>query len=186
MCNKRVFIIWCMAMTTPPDQQLVRSKARAMLASSLTCDESMVNKLEKLVFNWAYTHCTTFRHALFWENPHFRHVYTSKLVNVSQLLKHDSEIRKDVESKCVSLRALVFEKPWVLKPKLWEAAFDASARRQMKREQLTESSFDGLLQCSKCKSRKVSYCTMQTRSADEGATVFAYCHECSARWKQYN
>jgi len=42
-----------------------------------------------------------------------------------------------------------------------------------------------LLQCPKCKERKVSYFERQTRSADEPTTKFACCHHtgCHFRWK---
>lgn len=41
-----------------------------------------------------------------------------------------------------------------------------------------------LLKCRKCKSDKCGYNEMQTRSADEPMTVFAYCLDCGHRWKQ--
>ena len=42
---------------------------------------------------------------------------------------------------------------------------------------------DGLLQCGRCKSRKVKYHEMQTRSADEPATLFCHCTKCNNRWR---
>jgi len=42
---------------------------------------------------------------------------------------------------------------------------------------------DSLLQCFKCKKRKVVDYQLQTRSGDEGMTVFAYCTACGNRWK---
>ena len=42
---------------------------------------------------------------------------------------------------------------------------------------------EGVTQCGKCKSYKVLEMSMQTRSADEGATSFYSCSECKFRWK---
>ena len=42
---------------------------------------------------------------------------------------------------------------------------------------------EGVRQCGKCKSYKVLEMSMQTRSADEGATSFYSCSECKFRWK---
>ena len=42
---------------------------------------------------------------------------------------------------------------------------------------------EGNLQCPKCKGRKIHRIEKQTRSADESATVFCYCTECTKRWK---
>jgi DNA-directed RNA polymerase subunit M/transcription elongation factor TFIIS len=42
---------------------------------------------------------------------------------------------------------------------------------------------DGDIQCFKCKSKKVKKIEKQTRSADESATIFAFCTVCGNRWK---
>jgi transcription elongation factor S-II len=47
----------------------------------------------------------------------------------------------------------------------------------------TQGAKTSLLKCAKCKKNNVSYSEMQTRSADEPMTTFAYCMECGHRWK---
>lgn len=42
---------------------------------------------------------------------------------------------------------------------------------------------DGLFKCGKCKSYKTSYYQLQTRSADEPATTFVTCANCSNKWR---
>jgi len=42
----------------------------------------------------------------------------------------------------------------------------------------------GVVSCRKCKSEKVFTFNKQTRSADEGTTVFCRCSECGTRWKE--
>ena len=42
----------------------------------------------------------------------------------------------------------------------------------------------GEFQCNKCKSTKVTYYQMQTRSADEPMTVFLSCLKCGKRWRE--
>ena len=42
---------------------------------------------------------------------------------------------------------------------------------------------DGIFQCKKCKSRKTTYYSLQTRSSDEPMTNFITCIECKNRWK---
>ncbi len=39
------------------------------------------------------------------------------------------------------------------------------------------------VKCSRCSSTDVSFEFSQTRSADEGTTVFCYCTRCKKRWK---
>jgi DNA-directed RNA polymerase subunit M/transcription elongation factor TFIIS len=40
----------------------------------------------------------------------------------------------------------------------------------------------GALECSRCSSRRIKTRVVQTRSCDEGATVFAQCSECKLEW----
>lgn len=42
---------------------------------------------------------------------------------------------------------------------------------------------DGLFKCPKCRNKKTTYYSVQTRSADEPMTNFITCLTCSHRWK---
>jgi len=42
----------------------------------------------------------------------------------------------------------------------------------------------GILQCFECKSHFTKYVELQTRSADEPATIFAQCSECGHHWTE--
>lgn len=46
-----------------------------------------------------------------------------------------------------------------------------------------EGAKTSLLTCRRCKKNNIVYSEMQTRSADEPMTVFAFCQECGHRWK---
>ena len=56
-------------------------------------------------------------------------------------------------------------------------------------QNLTETSRGGnqLLKCNRCvksgMSSDVTWTTLQTRSADEGSTIFCTCNTCKHRWK---
>lgn len=42
---------------------------------------------------------------------------------------------------------------------------------------------EGLFRCSKCRSRRTTYYSVQTRSADEPMTNFVTCVDCGNRWR---
>lgn len=48
-----------------------------------------------------------------------------------------------------------------------------------------EQSTHSELICSRCHSRSIGIQQQQTRSADEGMTVFCTCKQCGLRWKMY-
>jgi DNA-directed RNA polymerase subunit M/transcription elongation factor TFIIS len=42
---------------------------------------------------------------------------------------------------------------------------------------------DAGVKCKRCKSNDIAYDFLQTRSADEGTTIFCTCRKCGKRWK---
>ena len=73
------------------------------------------------------------------------------------------------------------------------AAWHAQQEMRLKRQQqlLTEeakfeeaeTSTHGGLVCNRCHSRSIAVQQQQTRSADEGMTVYCTCKQCGLRWK---
>ena len=53
---------------------------------------------------------------------------------------------------------------------------------QEKYEALDDEQFQAIVRCRRCGSDNVSWEEKQTRSADEGATVFCVCTICKNRW----
>lgn len=53
---------------------------------------------------------------------------------------------------------------------------------QEKYEALDDEKFQAIVRCRRCGSENVSWEEKQTRSADEGATVFCVCTTCKNRW----
>jgi transcription elongation factor S-II len=98
------------------------------------------------------------------KNPKFRESVRLGIITPDQLAKMTSEEMASEDLK--NLRA-----------KFTKEAIDD---HQMARTQGAKTS---LLICGKCKKNNVVYSEMQTRSADEPMTTFAYCQECGHRWK---
>jgi DNA-directed RNA polymerase subunit M/transcription elongation factor TFIIS len=69
-------------------------------------------------------------------------------------------------------------------PDNWVELFEKKKQREalMLNSNSTGSSTDQF-KCGKCKKRNCSYVEAQTRSADEGFTIFVLCLDCSHRWK---
>lgn len=53
---------------------------------------------------------------------------------------------------------------------------------QEKYDALNDRQFQVIVRCRRCGSHEVSWEEKQTRSADEGATVFCVCTTCKMRW----
>lgn len=53
---------------------------------------------------------------------------------------------------------------------------------QEKYEALDDQKFQAIVRCRRCGSEEIVWEEKQTRSADEGATIFAACVKCKNRW----
>ena len=53
---------------------------------------------------------------------------------------------------------------------------------QDKYDSLNDKTFTAIVRCRRCGSEEVTWEEKQTRSADEGATVFCSCSTCKNRW----
>lgn len=53
---------------------------------------------------------------------------------------------------------------------------------QEKYDALNDRNFQAIVRCRRCGSSEVAWDEKQTRSADEGATVFCLCRTCKNRW----
>lgn len=57
-----------------------------------------------------------------------------------------------------------------------------TAMLQEKYDALNDETFAAIVRCRRCGSEEVTWEEKQTRSADEGATVFCSCTTCKNRW----
>jgi len=73
---------------------------------------------------------------------------------------------------------------------LWDSSKFANlgADRKMEETDATQDVEEGVHECGKCHSKKTKSITMQTRSSDEGSTIFVFCSskKCNNVWKIYN
>jgi transcription elongation factor S-II len=167
-----------------PTKDPVRLKCREMLANALEITESIENgaelcdvneiagRCEDMIFNEFKNTDVKYKNRVRSrvinlkdaKNPKFRESVRLGIITPDQLAKMTSEEMASDDLK--NLRA-----------KFTKEAIDD---HQMARTQGAKTS---LLICGKCKKNNVVYSEMQTRSADEPMTTFAYCQECGHRWK---
>ena len=106
-----------------------------------------------------------------WENFLFRHIYVTKMENVLSNLIRFPEFKERV----------VREK---LSKSVASVHFADMRPYENHHENVEENDvIDGLFQCRKCKKRKTTYYSVQTRSADEPMTNFVTCLTCGNKWK---
>lgn len=145
------------------------NETRDYVCSSLVSviDEKKANNIEKSILNFTIDYCKDNDIEQNWENNLFSHVYKQKYISVMKLLENNSIIDK-LHSKELHTRDLAFLSHNELFPE-----------NDVQDEEIS----DGLFECRKCGSKKTTYYSLQTRSADEPMTNFITCVQCGNRWK---
>lgn len=145
------------------------NETRDYVCSSLVSviDEKKANNIEKSILNFTIDYCKTNDIEQSWENPLFSHIYKQKYTSIIKLLEQDVIVSKLV-SKEIHTKDLAFMTPNELFPE-----------NDVQDEEVS----DGLFECRKCGSKKTTYYSLQTRSADEPMTNFITCVQCGNRWK---
>lgn len=176
-------------MMDPPELRPIRQKARAKLAAALgdSSDPTLAEHVEISAFNYTLAACKARGVSRRWEEPRFRDAYSHKILSLEFNLKNPKNPRllERVTSGEMGPKKLVSAMPYDTFPEIWEVFYERAAERQLRRMLCNDAAGapDGMFQCSKCKSRKTTYTLLQTRSADEPATVFYVCLSCGKRWK---
>lgn len=127
------------------------------------------NNLEKSIYNSTIQYCTNKHIELDWQNTFFVHVYKSKISTIINELKTNALFTKKIQDYTIQAKDVGTMKYNEL---------------SCENETLIETEVEeGIFQCNKCLSKKTTYYSLQTRSADEPMTNFITCTQCKHRWK---
>lgn len=172
---------------TPEMQNILVGEARckgvAMLQSTLEGQHDVARRVEKAVWNHAIDVSEQRKVKRIWFEPAFRILYTAKIRSLVFNLSHpdNPDLKRHVLSALMTPDELVIKPPEDLFP---TGPYNAMAVQLSQKATAKENEYaDGFTQCGRCKSWKVQWTQVQTRSADEPMTVFFWCSKCSARWR---
>ena len=147
-------------------------------------EASIVQNLEKSIFNTTIQYCKNINTELKWSNPIFLKKYSQlarKVIANTTYTPNATKVKDNIikniwlPEKIASMTHEELNREYYaeLKSKIMAKYI------RMKPEIIA----DGLFKCGKCKSMKTTYTQAQTRSADEPMTTFVTCFECDNHWK---
>jgi len=88
-----------------------------------------------------------------------------------------------MQSQDISPQQFAFMTHQEWKPQHWKVSIDRKMQYDASRYTDNLQAATDMYTCKKCRSKKCTYYEMQTRSADEPATVFVTCLDCGKRWR---
>ena len=145
-------------------------------------DETKCINMEKGIYNSCIKEGKTRKIINKWENKQFETLYVSKLWSVLSNLKN-SELIKQIKNNEILPQNVAFMTHQEMNPNHWKDMIERKIRRDESKYSTNLEASTDMFTCRKCKSKKCTYYELQTRSADEPATIFVSCLNCGKNWK---
>jgi DNA-directed RNA polymerase subunit M/transcription elongation factor TFIIS len=138
--------------------------------------------LEKGVFNYSLKEATSRKLIKKWENPDFVQVYLDRLRTIYINLKN-KDILALLQSKELLPQSFASMTHQEMNPTRWKELLEQKMKRDANKFTTNIQASTDMFTCKKCKSKRCTYYELQTRSADEPATIFVTCLDCGKNWK---
>jgi DNA-directed RNA polymerase subunit M/transcription elongation factor TFIIS len=148
----------------------------------LTDEKSCIN-LEKGIFNYSIKEANSRKIIKKWENPHFAQIYIDRLRSIYINLKNP-ELLAMVNNNEVTPQVLAFMTHQEMDHEHWRVMIERKIKRDASKFVTNVQASTDMFTCRKCKSKRSTFYELQTRSADEPATIFITCLDCGKQSKR--
>ena len=170
-------------METIKSPDTFRENIRKKLNGILNCNDPTVTiNLEKGIFNYAIKEASNRKIVKKWENRAFAQIYIDKLRTIYMNLKNP-DLLQQIKNAEITSQSVAFMTHQELNPARWKTLIDQKIKRDASKFTTNIQASTDMFTCKKCKSKKCTYYELQTRSADEPATIFVTCLDCGKHWK---
>lgn len=145
-------------------------------------NNEIADELEKGVYEFAEKEANTLKLVIKWDNPHFTQLYMDRLRSIYINLKNE-ELLDHLKSGEITGQTLANMTHQEMNPQHWKELIDKKRKRDENKYTNNAQASTDMFTCRKCKSKRCTYYELQTRSADEPATIFITCLDCGKNWK---
>lgn len=161
------------------------TKFRANIAEKLqefVLDETMAINLERGVYNYSLKEATERKIIKKWENKPFVNIYTDRLRTIYMNLKNPA-LLENIKSGNILPQNMAFKTHQEMNPERWKELIEQKIVRDSNKYNNNLQSSTDMFTCKKCRGKRCTYFELQTRSADEPATIFVNCLDCGKNWR---
>ena len=139
--------------------------------------------IEKAIFNYAIKESRQRKVIKKWENSSFVSIYISRFRSILTNLKNNKLIEL-IQANEITIQELENITHYEMNPPKWKELIEKKIIREQNDLNSNElQASTDMFTCNKCKSKKCTYYELQTRSADEPATIFVTCINCGKNWR---
>jgi len=134
----------------------------------------LAKNIEKSVFNYAIREAAARKVVKKWTNSYFVQLYIDRLRSIYINLKNAGFLARIISGE-ITPENLTGISHLEMAPEQWSELMQKKMQKENNKYNEDDGVYTDMFQCRKCKSRKVRYFEMQTRSADEPCTIFCSC-----------
>ena len=149
---------------------------------TIILNEALVVNLEKGIYNYAIKEATSKKIIKKWENAYFCQLYLDRLRSIYLNLKNE-DLLNQLKNGEILPQTLAFMTHQEMDPTHWREMIDRKIKRDASKYVNNTQASTDMFTCKKCRSKRCTYYELQTRSADEPATIFVTCLDCGKNWK---
>jgi transcription elongation factor S-II len=169
-----------MSLRTIENPEIFRANIRKNICKKLNDEKASLN-LEKGVFNYALKEADNRKIVKKWDNKFFVQIYLNHLKSILDNL--NDKWMEEIKNGSIQSHKLAFMTHQELNHDRWGELIDAKSKRDKNKFEVNMAASTDTFTCRKCKGKKCTYMSVQTRSADEPSTIFVTCLDCGNRWK---
>jgi len=168
----------------------IREDFKTLLVDNLFISDLEATDLEIGVFNATIDYANNSKIQLSWKCQLLLDTYINISRSVYVNIKKDSYVANTnlfsrmFENKEFNPHMLPYMQNHDVFPERWKEIIDKNKLRFKAAYEVKLVAMSDMITCMRCKSRKVSYYELQTRSGDEASTLFMNCLICGKKWKQ--
>ena len=146
-------------------------------------EEKIGKNIEVGIFNYTIQEATTRETIKKWKNILFCEIYLARLKSICTNLRNNQGLLENIQNGGILPETFAHISHQEMNPERWRELIEKKSKKDQQRfHNQVEASTD-MFTCKKCKSKKCTYYELQTRSADEPATIFVTCLDCGKNWK---
>ncbi len=151
--------------------------------SKLFMDNKLALNVEVGIFNYTIKEATSKKIVKKWENPAFVRIYMDRLKSVFTNLSTNPSLVHHLVSGEIAPHTFAYMTHQEFNPDHWRVLIEQKQKRDASKYDKRIGASTDMFTCKKCHKKNCTYYEMQTRSADEPATIFVTCLDCGKHWK---
>ena len=146
-------------------------------------EQNVIYEIERGIYNWSIREADKKGFVCTWEDRHFIKIYTRKAISIYQNLSSDNTKLVKFTMEGDNGYKLSDMSPTELYPDKYTDIINKLKEKDKVMFEKRATVGSKHFKCGKCKEKDVAVTTAQTRSGDEGITLFLTCNNCGNQWK---